>query len=128
MPTCIFILSRFTLRVDNVLFRTHDTRMYHSFTSKPPLIVRETSGWEAPYERIKWVITLLLIPVDRADHLLPRLHDHQQLPKRDDLTPLTDPTFIAKILSEMPSHASQKEGAKTGWRGLGTKREIAILT
>lgn len=104
MPSCIFILSRFTLRVDNVLFRTYDTRMYHSFASKPPLIVRERSGWEAPYERVK-----------------------QQLPRRDDLTPLTDPTFIAKILTEMPSQASQKEGAKTGWSGLGTTREIAVL-
>jgi hypothetical protein len=55
MPTCIFILARFTLRVDNVLFRTHDTRLYHSFASKPPLVVRETSGWEAPYDRVKGV-------------------------------------------------------------------------
>lgn len=56
MPTCIFILSRFTLRVDNVLFRAHDTRVYHSFASAPPLIVRETRGWEAPYERVKRVL------------------------------------------------------------------------
>jgi type 2A phosphatase activator TIP41 len=55
MPTCIFILSRFTLRVDNVLFRTHDTRIYHSFSSQPPLVVRETSGWEAPYEKVRRV-------------------------------------------------------------------------
>lgn len=55
MPTCIFILQRFTLRVDNVLFRTYDTRVYHSFSSSPPLVVRETSGWEAPYERVKVV-------------------------------------------------------------------------
>ena len=55
MPTCIFILSRFTLRVDNVLFRAHDTRIYHSFASTPPLVVRETRGWEAPYERLKRV-------------------------------------------------------------------------
>lgn len=55
MPTCIFILQRFTLRVDNVLFRTFDTRIYHSFASSPPLIVREMSGWEAPYDHVKWV-------------------------------------------------------------------------
>ena len=52
MPTCIFILARLTLRVDNVLFRTHDTRIFHSYTSNPPLIVREMSGWEAPYDRV----------------------------------------------------------------------------
>jgi len=55
MPTSLFILSRFTLRVDNVLFRTQDTRFYHSFASKPPLIVRDISGWEAPYERVQRV-------------------------------------------------------------------------
>ena len=55
MPTSLFILSRFTLRVDNVLFRTQDTRLYHSFASKVPLIVRDISGWEAPYERVQRV-------------------------------------------------------------------------
>lgn len=59
MPTCIFILSRFTLRVDNVLFRAHDTRIYHSFASAPPLVIRETRGWEAPYERVKRVWRVL---------------------------------------------------------------------
>lgn len=55
MPGSFFLLSRFSLRVDNVLFRTYDTRIYHSFTSSPPLIVRETTGWEAPYNDIKRV-------------------------------------------------------------------------
>lgn len=55
MPSCIFILSRFTLRVDNVLFRTFDTRIYHSLKSSPPLIVRDCSGWEAPYDVVKQV-------------------------------------------------------------------------
>ncbi|KAF8969340.1 type 2A phosphatase activator TIP41 [Flammula alnicola] len=105
MPTCIFVLSRFTLRVDHVLFRTYDTRIYHSFQTNPPLVVREISGWEAPYESI-----------------------HGRLPKRNDMTPLTDPTFIAKILSELPKRVSQREGAKTGWRALGTKTEVAILS
>ena len=55
MPTCLFILARFTLRVDNVLFRAFDTRIYHAFNSDPPLVIRETSGWEAPYDRVKRV-------------------------------------------------------------------------
>lgn len=61
MPTCIFILQRFTLRVDGVLFRTYDTRIYHSFASLPPLIVRECSGWEAPYEHVKVVRQVTVI-------------------------------------------------------------------
>ncbi|KIL70307.1 hypothetical protein M378DRAFT_7190 [Amanita muscaria Koide BX008] len=99
MPTCIFILSRFTLRVDNVLFRTFDTRIYHSFLSNPPLFIRETRGWEASYERVR-----------------------KLLPKRDDLTPLTDPTWIAKVLSEMPQNDDN-----TGWRGLGGDVEVLEL-
>ncbi|KAF5387748.1 hypothetical protein D9615_000686 [Tricholomella constricta] len=104
MPTCLFILARFTLRVDNVLFRLHDTRIYHSFASQPPLIIRETNGWEAPYDRVK-----------------------RQLPKRDDMTPLTDPNFVAKVLTGLPTEVSQKEGANTRWRGLGGKIEVAHL-
>jgi type 2A phosphatase activator TIP41 len=57
MPTCIFVLTRFTLRVDGVLFRTHDTRMYHSFARSPPLVIREVAGWEALYDRVKAVST-----------------------------------------------------------------------
>ncbi|KAJ7167603.1 type 2A phosphatase activator TIP41 [Mycena filopes] len=104
MPTCLFLLARFTLRVDGVLFRTHDTRLYHSFASSPPLVVRETSGWEAPYDRVKGA-----------------------LPRRDDLTPLTDPNFIAKVLTGMPRRAAQEEGAGTRWRGMGTRVEVAVL-
>jgi hypothetical protein len=55
MPTSFFLLARFTLRVDNVLFRTFDTRIYHSFSSSPPLVIREYTGWEAPYNEIKKV-------------------------------------------------------------------------
>ncbi len=70
MPTCIFILSRFTLRVDNVLFRVHDTRIYHSFASTPPLVVRETRGWEAPYERVKRVTAFFFcLPSSLCAHL-----------------------------------------------------------
>ncbi|PFH49237.1 hypothetical protein AMATHDRAFT_5054 [Amanita thiersii Skay4041] len=99
MPTCIFILSRFTLRVDNVLFRTFDTRIYHSLSSNPPRIVRETRGWEAAYDRVL-----------------------RLLPKRNDLTPLTDPTWIGKVLSEMP-----RDENNTGWRGIGSKIEVSEL-
>ncbi|TDL29660.1 type 2A phosphatase activator TIP41 [Rickenella mellea] len=104
MPGCIFILSRFTLRVDNVLFRAFDTRIYHSLTNSPGIVVRERSGWEAPYEQIK-----------------------RLLPKKDDLNPLTDHNFIAKSLSLLPSELSQKSGAGTNWRSLGTRLDVAHL-
>lgn len=121
MPTCIFVLQRFTLRVDNVLFRVFDTRFYHSFTSSPPLIVRETSGWEAPYNDVKRV---------RSDVLFITSHTNlfcQFLPKKNDLTPLTDANFIGKTLTMIPKSISQGRGAGTGWRALGTSVEIARL-
>ncbi|KAI5119604.1 hypothetical protein M0805_005774 [Coniferiporia weirii] len=104
MPGCIFILSRFTLRVDNVLFRTYDTRIYHSFTSSPPLVVKESSGWEAPYDDVK-----------------------RFLPRKSDLSALADASFVGKTLGSLPKSISQGRGAGTGWRALGTTVEVASL-
>lgn len=47
---------------------------------------------------------------------------------RDDLTPLTDPGWVAQILTGMTKEATQEIGAGTKWRGLGTRREVAVLT
>lgn len=103
MPGCIFLLSRFTLRVDQVLFRAFDTRIYHSFSSSPPLVIKEVIGLEAPYDAVK-----------------------QRLEDPEDLTPLTDSTFIANTLSSM-SPQEKQQGANTGWRGIGRKVEVATL-
>lgn len=43
------------------------------------------------------------------------------------MTPLTDPTWIAKALTELPTKLTQKDGAGTGWRGMGTKIEVVVL-
>lgn len=43
------------------------------------------------------------------------------------MTPLTDPQFIGKVLTEMNPRISHHEGAKTGWRGLGTTRAVIVL-
>jgi type 2A phosphatase activator TIP41 len=119
MPTCIFILARFTLRVDNVLFRVHDTRIFHSFASSPPIVVRHVSGWEAPYDRVK--------RVSHTTRSWTCLTPLQQLPRPNDLTPLTDVNFISKVLTEMPSEASQNIAAGTRWRGLRTQVQVSRL-
>lgn len=51
--TSVFILSRFFLRIDHVLFRIFDIRLYHAFGSNE--IIRETKGREASYEDVKRV-------------------------------------------------------------------------
>ncbi|KAI9352172.1 TIP41-like family-domain-containing protein [Obelidium mucronatum] len=50
MPSCFLVLLRFFLRVDNVLFRIHDTRLFHDFNSEK--IIRETSTRECSYNRV----------------------------------------------------------------------------
>ena len=102
MPGCLFTLVRFVLRVDNVLFRVHDTRVYHSFASSPPLVVRETSGWEAPYASVK-----------------------RKLLDKHDLTPLTDTNFIAQTLASI--EGAHEQPGVTKWRGLGSHVHVAAL-
>lgn len=47
MPSCLFILLRFFLRVDDVLFRIYDTRIYHRFGTNT--VIRECSTRESSY-------------------------------------------------------------------------------
>lgn len=53
MPHSFFILSRLFLRVDNVLFRTHDVRIFHQFGTNK--VIREVQGRECAYSDIKAV-------------------------------------------------------------------------
>jgi type 2A phosphatase activator TIP41 len=142
MPTSFFVLARFSLRVDGVLFRLFDTRIYHSFASSPSLVVRETSGWECKYDVVKSVSTLFLCAL--THHVNFSLQSKtttshkflilfaQALENPNDLTPLADPNFVHYVMSNFPRSITQdpsKEGngAGTGWRGLGTTLEILEL-
>ena len=60
MPHSWFILARLFVRVDNVLFRMYDVRLFHSFGSGE--VVREISGMEADYEHVK-AVSCLFYPV-----------------------------------------------------------------
>ncbi|EJU06358.1 type 2A phosphatase activator TIP41 [Dacryopinax primogenitus] len=104
MPTCFFLLGRFSLRVDHVLFRQHDTRLFHDFSSN--MLIRETAGWEAPYETIR-----------------------ARLPNPDDRTRLTDTQWVASIFNELPTRITQnkRSGGGTGWRGLTRRVETILL-
>lgn len=59
MPSCFFILLRFFLRVDDVLFRVYDTRIYHRFGTST--VIRECSTRENSYREIRSVSFLDLI-------------------------------------------------------------------
>lgn len=78
MPHSLFILSRLFVRVDNVLFRIYDVRLYHAFDSDE--IVRECTGLEADYDEVK-----------------------RHLEKPTELTPLTDPNWVYGVLQKITS-------------------------
>jgi len=50
MPTCLFILSRFFLRVDGVLFKMFDTRIFLQFHQN--YFIREFQKRELPYQNV----------------------------------------------------------------------------
>lgn len=54
MPSCFFILMRFWLRIDNVLFRNQDVRIYHEFGKN--YLIREVSIGESPFKTILQVL------------------------------------------------------------------------
>jgi type 2A phosphatase activator TIP41 len=51
MPTCMFVLMRFWLRVDGVLFRIKDTRVFHKFGSDQVLV--EVTTREETFPELK---------------------------------------------------------------------------
>ncbi|WVQ79908.1 hypothetical protein IAT38_002008 [Cryptococcus sp. DSM 104549] len=112
MPHSFFILARLFVRVDNVLFRMYDVRIYHAFGSDE--VIREVSGMEAGYEEIK-----------------------QNLEKPTDLSPLTSPNWVYGVmtsLSQLPvrpavHHRSSSASNRSGkpWPGLGKKVEVLKL-
>ena len=51
MPTNFFILLRYFLRVDNVMLRVNDTRIYHEFGQR--YLLREYTSREAKVKDIR---------------------------------------------------------------------------
>ncbi|KAL7415860.1 TIP41-like family-domain-containing protein [Mrakia frigida] len=108
MPHSFFVLQRHFLRVDGVLFRIRDVRLFHLFHSNQ--ILREVSGWEAPYDAIK--------------ARLP--------PPFSDLSPLDNAGWVHQTISGADGR-SVPEGVKVldeggkAWPGLGKVLEVLDL-
>ncbi|KAF9351922.1 hypothetical protein BGX26_010157 [Mortierella sp. AD094] len=86
MPSCFLILLRFFLRVDDVLFRIHDTRIYHRFGTDS--VIRECSTRESSYRD-----TRARIPRSSGE----------------DLSLLLDSNWVS---SQLPEQASRVEVAR----------------
>ncbi|ORX34026.1 TIP41-like family-domain-containing protein [Kockovaella imperatae] len=110
MPHCLFILARLFVRVDNVLFRIHDVRVYHAFGSNE--VIREVSGLEADYKEVK-----------------------ARLIKPEDLSPLTDQNWVSETMMSLAAKSVDEQGRPrlrsriTGkpWPGLGRRCEVLRL-
>lgn len=103
MPHSFFILSRLFVRVDQVLFRIFDVRVFHSFESNT--VIREQTGLEADYDLVK-----------------------SYLEKPDDLSPLTDANWVYQTLKRI---SDEGKGGKAGkgkpWPGVGRRVEVLSL-
>lgn len=78
MPTSFFLLLRFFLRVDGVLIRINDTRLYHEAGNS--YMLREFSTRESKIEELKNVPAgLYTDPNEIAHHLTLKLTDCEKL-------------------------------------------------
>ncbi|GEM06320.1 signal transduction-related protein [Rhodotorula toruloides] len=135
-----FILSRFSLRIDGVLFRYFDVRVFHRFGTDE--IIREVRGREAPYD----VVKARLVPSSpsRNGFALPAAASPRSpfgsapsptLEPAEDLTPLTDNNRVAGVLEELALAEDMQRELRMGdaearledakrWEGLGRRLEV----
>ncbi|KAJ3116267.1 hypothetical protein HDU96_010041 [Phlyctochytrium bullatum] len=94
MPSCFLVLHRCFLRVDDVLFRVNDTRLYHEFGSTH--LIREYTSRELDFETVKGK--------------LPKAAPWAPPGTREDLTLLTDSNWVSNVLSsDLVSQPSKHE-------------------
>jgi len=71
MPTSFFILQRFFLRVDGVVIRVFDTRIYHEAHTN--YLIREYTEKESLVKDLKCSPRLFIEPNEIANHLETKL-------------------------------------------------------
>lgn len=67
MPSSFFILLRFFLRVDGVMVRINDTRVFHDFTKD--FVIREFTSKECSVKDLKLPLTMFGDPNLLAPHM-----------------------------------------------------------
>ncbi|BEI87889.1 uncharacterized protein CcaverHIS019_0106070 [Cutaneotrichosporon cavernicola] len=103
MPHSLFLLSRLFVRVDNVLFRIFDVRMYHAFESDE--VVRECTGLEGDYDEVK-----------------------KYLEKPSELAPLTDPNWVYGVLQKIAAKRDDNQADQAVQTQPATQRTQAPWT
>jgi len=77
MPTYFFVLMRFYLRVDNVLVRINDTRLFHEAGSN--YVLREYTTRESKVESLNVPSSVLIEPGEVVDHLTVQAERREKL-------------------------------------------------
>lgn len=67
MPSSLFILARYYLRIDGVLARINDTRLYHELSER--YILREYTNREAKLGNLELPISTVVNPSELMNHL-----------------------------------------------------------
>lgn len=88
MPSSYFVLLRYFLRVDNVMVRINDTRLFHDFTTD--YILREYTNKECGIKELKLPLPIFGDPNSLSPHL----------PIRTSLTEKITVNFQEEVLCE----------------------------
>lgn len=67
MPSSFFILLRYFLRVDNIMVRINDTRIFHDFSTD--YILREYTNKESDTKDLNLPMAMLTDPNSLSSHL-----------------------------------------------------------
>lgn len=81
MPTSFFVLLRYFLRVDNVMVRVNDTRLFHDFSTN--YILREYSNKECGVKELNLPLTVFGDPNILAPHMPLRTYICEKLTVKD---------------------------------------------
>lgn len=104
MPSSLLVLQRFFLRVDQVVFRLFDTRLFVSFDEPMPRVIRECRGMQVPYTDVQQCL-----PAHRAH----------------DLSLLTQVDWVAEAMERVC--ARRAPPAPERWEGEGACVHVALL-
>lgn len=77
MPSSFFVLLRYFLRVDNVLVRINDTRLYHDFSTN--YILREYTNRESEINKLRLPLPMFSDPNLLIQHLPLRISKYERI-------------------------------------------------
>ncbi|EFN85153.1 TIP41-like protein [Harpegnathos saltator] len=112
MPSSFFILLRYFLRIDNVMLRINDTRIYHELGKN--YLLREFTSREAKVQNIRVSPALFLEPSEIAPHLpLVGSHYHKLIILEKEVSKLNEDTINSRDAEKQGTSASEEKPAES---------------